>query len=215
MTFGLLLRLTILQKHRINPVIRRGALYGFCSMSFPTILSTTIRLKACIFRNSMLCKPGVCPSQTSNQLGTTRNVCFPRFFPESQWKRSVAASMGGCVYTTNPSIAGPSSTRRSRFSELPTTHGRYPAVVGWHNPYCRTYARVLSACSWQASSYFWFPLEQLGAPEEQLCSGKCLFNCTQLSADSVPFNRSRSFRGCCNQNQELPEDHGSGQRAHP
>lgn len=43
--------------------------------------------------------------------------------------------------------------------------GMNPSVAGWHIPYCRTYSNVLSACSWQVSANFMFPLENLTEPE--------------------------------------------------
>ncbi|HWA93039.1 MAG TPA: hypothetical protein VG844_00455 [Terracidiphilus sp.] len=54
---------------------------------------------------------------------------------------------------------------KSTLFGLADQRGLNPAIVGWYNPYCRTFAETVSACRWQASPFQWFPLEQLGATE--------------------------------------------------
>jgi Sulfatase len=46
-------------------------------------------------------------------------------------------------------------------------NGWNPGVVGWFNPYCRTFASVLTSCQWRPGIEVELPIEGLGASEQK------------------------------------------------
>jgi hypothetical protein len=93
------------------------------------------------------------------------------------------------------------------------TNGWNPGVAGWYNPYCRTFAAVLTNCSWVAGIQTMLPFEQMGASEDRsiLANSMVLprtllakFHSQKKSLSSELLNRNiQDFRGVMTQSRNL------------